>query len=327
MQTRCLGNTDVRLSALGFGCMGSVGSYGQRDDEEARATLLEAIERGINHFDTAATYQGGENERFLGATIEGRRDRVFIATKYGITRRPDGGLAIDNRPESLRQSCDASLKRLGVNHVDLFYLHRIDRSVPIEDSIGTLAKLVAAGKIRYLGLSECSVATLRRAHAVHPIAAVQCEYSLWTRDPEPEMLPACRELGISLVAYSPLARGFLAGNFRDLSELPTDDTRQSHPRFQQANIEHNRKIADLVRELARQKNCTPAQLALAWLLAQGADILPIPGTKRRTRLAENLGALEVSLSRSELDDLNNRIAQLAVHGARYAESMMQALGG
>jgi aryl-alcohol dehydrogenase-like predicted oxidoreductase len=315
------------VSAIGFGCMGSVGWYGERNDDEARATLLEAIDRGVNHFDTAASYQGGDNERFLGAAIKGRRDRLFIATKYGITRNADGGLVIDNRPESLQQACDASLARLDVDYIDLFYLHRVDRSVPIDESVGALSKLVAAGKIRHVGLSECSVATLRRAHAVHPIAAVQNEYSLWTRDPEAAILPACRELGVALVAYSPLGRGFLAGNFRDLNELPKDDNRQSQPRFQRANVEHNLKIADLVREFARQKGCTPAQLAIAWLLAQGADVLPIPGTKRRARLAENLGALELELTRAELDDLNRRIAQLAVRGDRYPPPMMRALEG
>lgn len=327
MQIRSLGRTGVQLSAIGFGCMGSVGWYGERNDDEARATLLDAIDRGINHFDTAASYQGGENERFLGATIKGRRDRVFIATKYGITRRPDGTLVIDNRPASLQQACESSLKRLDVEHVDLFYLHRIDRSVPIEESVGALSKLVADGKIRHIGLSECSVTTLRRAHAVHPIAAVQNEYSLWTRDPESAVLPACRELGVSLVAYSPLGRGFLAGNFRDLNELPKDDNRQSQPRFQHANVEHNLKIADLVRDFAGRKGCTPAQLAIAWLLAQGEDVLPIPGTKRRPRLAENLGALEVRLTRAELLDLEQRIAQIAVHGDRYPPPMMQALEG
>jgi aryl-alcohol dehydrogenase-like predicted oxidoreductase len=327
MQMRKLGSTGVQLSAIGFGCMGSVGWYGERDDDEARATLLEAIERGITHFDTAASYQGGENERFLGATVKAHRDRLFIATKYGITRTPEGKLVIDNKPESLQQACDASLKRLGTEYVDLFYLHRIARDVPIEESVGTLSRLVEAGKIRYIGLSECSEATLRRAHAVHPIAAVQNEYSLWTRDPETGILPVCRELGVSLVAYSPLGRGFLAGNFRDLSELPKDDNRQSQPRFQRGNVEHNIKIADEVREFARQKGCTPAQLAIAWVLAQGDDVMPIPGTKRRSRLAENLGALDVQLSREEILDLNQRIERLNVRGDRYPPPMMQALGG
>ena len=214
MQTRVLGNTGERLSAMGFGCMGLVGWYGTRNDTEARATLLEAIDRGINHLDTAAGYQNGDNERFVGSCIHGRRDEVFLATKYGISRMADGTFVADNRPEAIQASCEASLARLGVERIDLFYLHRIDRNVPIEESVGALAKLVEAGKIRYLGLSECSVATLRRAHAVHPIAAVQSEYSLWSREPEHEILPACRELGVGFVAYSPLGRGFLAGNFR-----------------------------------------------------------------------------------------------------------------
>ncbi|PZN29639.1 MAG: aldo/keto reductase, partial [Proteobacteria bacterium] len=280
---------------------------------------------GIDHLDTAASYQAGENERFVGSVIKGRRDRVFLATKYGITRRADGSLLIDNRPEALRAACDASLERLGVEHIDLFYLHRIDRTVPIEDSVGTLAQLVAAGKIRYIGLSECSVETLRRACAVHPVAAVQMEYSLWTRDPEKGILAACRELDVALVAYSPLGRGFLAGNFRDLSELPKDDNRQSQPRFQADNVEHNRRIADLVREMAADKGCTPAQLAIAWVLARGEDILPIPGTKRRTRLAENLGALDIALSAAELDEIDARLAQIPVRGERYPPAMLQAL--
>jgi aryl-alcohol dehydrogenase-like predicted oxidoreductase len=327
MQMRSLGNTGVRLSALGFGCMGLVGWYGQRDDEEARATLLEAIDRGINHFDTAASYQGGDNERFVGAALKHKREQLFVATKYGITRNVEGGLVIDNRPESLRSACESSLQRLGSEYIDLFYLHRIDRNVPIEESIGALADLVTAGKIRFLGLSECSVDTLRRACAVHPIAAVQNEYSLWTRDPEKDVLPACRELGVSLVAYSPLGRGFLAGNFRELSELPKDDNRQSQPRFQGVNGVHNVRIADMVRDFALQKNCTPAQIAIAWLLTQGDDILPIPGTKRRQRLQENLGAMEVTLTREDVKVLNQKVDQICVQGERYPAPMMKALGG
>jgi aryl-alcohol dehydrogenase-like predicted oxidoreductase len=327
MQRRALGKTGVRLSALGFGCMGSVGWYGVRNDEEARATLLQAADRGIDHFDTAASYQGGENERFVGATLKSRRDQVSIATKYGITRNAAGGLIIDNKPASLRSACEGSLQRLGTDRIDLFYLHRIDRTVSIEESVGALAQLVAEGKIRFLGLSECSVATLRRACAVHPIAAVQNEYSLWTRDPEGGMLPACRELGVALVCYSPLGRGFLAGNFRDLSELPKDDNRQSQPRFQQANVAHNLRIVDFVKEFAQRKGCTPAQLALAWLLAQGANIMPIPGTKRRERLEENIGALDVELTPAELSEIDAQIRRISVQGERYPPPMMQALGG
>jgi aryl-alcohol dehydrogenase-like predicted oxidoreductase len=326
MQTRPLGKTGERVAALGFGCMGLVGWYGERDDDEARATLQEAIDKGSTHLDTAASYQVGENEKFVGAAIHDRRKEVFLATKCGIAWR-DGALAIDNKPETITASCDASLLRLGIDRIDLFYLHRIDRTVPIEESVGALAKLVAAGKIRYAGLSECSVETLRRACAVHPIAAIQCEYSLWYREPERALLPACRELGVAFVAYAPLGRGFLAGNFRTLNDLPQNDARRNQPRFVAENVEHNLRIADAVRDFAKRKGCAPAQLALAWVLAQDELILPIPGTKRRTRLAENLGALDVKLSPAEQRELTTQIGQLTVHGARYPEAMMKALGG
>jgi aryl-alcohol dehydrogenase-like predicted oxidoreductase len=326
MQTRPLGKTGERVSALGFGCMGLVGWYGERDDAEAQATLLAAIDSGITHFDTAASYQVGENEKFVGATIRGRRDRVFLATKCGIAWR-DGALSVDNKPEHIAASLEASLGRLGTDHVDLFYLHRIDRTVPIEESVGALAKLVAAGKTRYIGLSECSAATLRRAHAVHPVAAIQCEYSVWWREPEQELLPTCRELGVGFVAYSPLGRGFLAGNFRTLADLPQNDARRNMPRFAEGNVQHNLVIADAVREIAARKAVTPAQIALAWVLARGEDILPIPGTKRRTRLAENIAALDVKLSPAELQELNAKVEKLAVKGDRYPPAMMKALGG
>lgn len=326
IQTRLLGTTGERISALGFGCMGLVGWYGERNDEEARATLLAAIDSGINHLDTAASYQVGENEKFVGSVIRGRRKDVFLATKFGIEWR-NGTLVIDNRPESIIASCNASLTRLGTDHIDLFYLHRIDRTVPIEESVGTLAKLVEAGKIRYVGLSECSPDTLRRACKVHPIAALQIEYSLWWREPERVYLPVCRELGVAIVAYSPLGRGFLAGNFRSLDDLPDNDARRNQPRFVGENLTHNRQIADAVREMATHKGCTPAQLALAWLFAQGADIFPIPGTKRRERLAENIGALDVKLTAAELQELNTRVSQVGVRGERYPPAMMQALNG
>jgi len=251
---------------------------------------------------------------------------VFLATKCGLGWR-DGTLLVDNRPETIIASCDASLARLGTDHIDLFYLHRIDRTVPIEESVGTLARLVTAGKIRYAGLSECSVETLRRAHAVHPIAAIQCEYSVWWREPERELLPACRELGVGFVAYSPLGRGFLAGNFRTLADLPQNDARRNQPRFLADNVQHNLAIVDAVRDLATAKRATPAQIALAWVLAQGEDILPIPGTKRRERLTENMGALAVKLSAAELQQLSSTIEQLKVHGERYPAAMMKALGG
>jgi aryl-alcohol dehydrogenase-like predicted oxidoreductase len=306
--------------------MGLVGWYGERDDAEAQATLIAAIDSGVSHLDTAASYQVGENERFIGAAIRNRREKVFLATKCGLAWR-DGQLAVDNKAQSIITSLEASLGRLGTDHVDLFYLHRIDRTVPIEESVGTLAKLVASGKTRHIGLSECSAATLRRAHAVHPIAAVQVEYSVWYREPEKELLPTCRELGIGMVAYSPLGRGFLAGNFRTLADLPQNDARRNQPRFLADNVQHNLGIADAVRDLAVSKGATSAQVALAWVLAQGEDILPIPGTKRRTRLTENRGALDVQLSAADLDTLNARVAELAVKGDRYPAAMMKALGG
>ncbi len=325
MQQRALGQTGERVSALGFGCMGLVGWYGTRNDAEARATLIEALDRGITHLDTAAAYQNGDNERFVGAAVRGRRDSLFLATKFGIGRTADGKPIADNQPGSIKASCEASLERLGVERIDLFYLHRIDKSVALEDSVGALADLVAAGKIRYAGLSECSVATLRRACAVHPIAAVQSEYSIWVRDPEQGVLSACRELGAGFVAYSPLGRGFLAGNFRSLADLPADDNRRMVPRFQDASVAHNLAIADAVREFAQRKGCTPAQIAIAWVMAQGADILPIPGMKTRAHLADNLGALEVRVSREECVALTQRVDELAVQGERQAPAMMQLL--
>ncbi len=325
METRLLGRTGERLSAIGFGCMGLVGWYGTRDDAESRATLLEAIDRGMNHLDTAASYQNGANEKFVGSLIRDRRRSVFLATKYGITRTPEGVLKIDNRPESLRAACDGSLQRLGIERIDLFYLHRIDPSVPIEESVGALKELIAAGKIRHIGLSECGVSTLRRACAVHPVAAVQSEYSLWSRDPENAMLAACRELGVGFVAYSPLGRGFLAGNFRTLGDLPAEDHRRQVPRFQQGSVEHNAAIADLIKDFARRKSCTPAQLALSWVLAQG--VLVIPGMKTRAHLTDNIGALDLTLTRAEQKELNSQIDAITVRGERHAPAMMKVLDG
>ena len=325
MQSRILGRSGARISSVGFGCMGLVGWYGTRNDEESRATLLEAIDKGMNHLDTAASYQLGENERFVGSLIRDRRQEVFIATKFGITRNAEGALRIDNRPESVRASLEGSLQRLGVDCIDLFYLHRIDPTVPIEESVGALRDLVKAGKIRFIGLSECSVQTLRRACTVHPVSAVQSEYSLWTRDPEDGMLAACRELGVSFVAYSPLGRGFLAGNFRSLAELPADDHRRPLPRYQDANVEQNARIAAVIREEAKRKRCTPAQLALAWVLAQGEEMTVIPGMKTRAHLNENLGALEVTLSAVEQQDLRAKLAAIPAQGDRHAPAMMKVL--
>ena len=327
MQQRPLGSTGVRLPALGFGCMTLIGWYGKRNDEEARATLLEAIDRGVTHLDTAASYQQGDNEKFIGAAIRGRRDGLFLATKYGITRNAQGQLVIDNRPGSLREAVEVSLKRLDTDHVDLFYLHRIDRNTPIEESVGTLAALVKAGKIRHIGLSECSVQTLRRAHAVHPVAAVQSEYSLWSREPENGILAACRELGVGLVAYSPLGRGFLAANFRSLDELPADDNRRGQPRFQEANAGHNARLVAAVAALAARKGCSLAQLAIAWVLAQGPDVLPIPGMKTRAHLADNLGAPDVPLDAAEERELRGLVDAMQVRGERHPPPMMKTLDG
>jgi aryl-alcohol dehydrogenase-like predicted oxidoreductase len=319
---RPLGNSGAQVSALGFGCMGLVGWYGTRNDEESRATLLEAVDRGITHFDTAASYQLGENERFVGEVLRARRGEVFIASKCGLSRGPDGAAVVDNRPETIRRSCDASLERLGVAHIDLFYLHRIDPTVPIEDSVGALADLVTAGKIRYLGLSECSVATLRRAAAVHPIAAVQSEYSLWSRDPEKGMLAACRELGTSFVAYSPLGRGFLAGNFRRLADLPPTDHRRSNPRFQEENAARNEALVQALRALAADWGCSPAALALAWVLSRGEEVLVIPGMKTRTHLADNLSALDIDLDEARRARLDALVEAHPVYGDRHPPAMM-----
>jgi aryl-alcohol dehydrogenase-like predicted oxidoreductase len=325
MQTRALGKTGVRLPALGFGCMGLIGWYGTRDDGEARATLLEAIEAGVTHLDTAASYQDGANERFVGASIADRRQRLFVATKYGITRNDKGELLIDNKPDALRTACDQSLRNLATDYIDLYYLHRIDPTVPIEDSVGALKRLVTAGKIRHIGLSECSVATLRRACAVHPVAAVQSEYSLWSRDPEHGMLAACEELGVAFVAYSPLGRGFLAGNFRTPEELPEGDVRRRQPRFSGDNGAHNLKLADAIRACAQRKGCSAPQLALAWVLAQSENITAIPGMKRREHLRDNLGALAVELTAAERAELASLIANLGPRGERHPPAMMRVV--
>lgn len=325
MQTRPLGRNSTRVAAVGFGCMGLVGWYGTRDDREGRATLLEALDRGVTHLDTAASYQLGDNERFVGSVVRERRKDVLVASKYGITRDAAGALKIDNRPQSIRASVDSSLQRLGFDCIDLFYLHRIDPSVAIEESVGTLAQLVREGKIRFIGLSECSVQTLRRACAVHPVSAVQTEYSLWAREPEDGMLAACRELGVTFVAYSPLGRGFLAGNFRTLADLPEKDHRRPLPRYQDANIAHNARIVELVRDFAQRKGCTPAQIALAWVLAQGERVTAIPGMKTRAHLRDNAGALDVPLTAAEQQELRAQAAAIPVQGDRHSAAMMQAI--
>jgi aryl-alcohol dehydrogenase-like predicted oxidoreductase len=322
---RLFGATGLRQPALGFGCMGLVGWYGERDDAEARVTLEEALERGLVHFDTAASYQNGANERFVGAALASRRRNLFLATKYGITRDGTGNLVIDNAPASLRSACDTSLANLGTDYIDLYYLHRIDRRVPIEESVGELGRLVKAGKIRHIGLSECSVETLRRAHAVHPVSAVQSEYSLWSRDPEDGMLAACRELNVAFVAYSPLGRGFLAGNFRSVEELPPEDARRNQPRFTGENGTHNLRLAESLRAFAERLGCSAPQLALAWVLAQGEHVFAIPGMKRRSHLDDNLGALRLHLGAAELAELAALFEHLEPRGERHPPAMMQAI--
>ena len=328
MEQRTVGWTGQRVGALGLGCMGLVGWYGERDDAEAEATVLRAIDLGVTHFDTAAVYQDGDNERFVGRVLGARRAGLFLATKCGLGRGPGGGgMAVDNRPATIRASCDASLARLGVEQIDLFYLHRIDPAVPIEESMAAMAGLVRAGKVRYVGLSEASAATLRRAHAVHPVAALQSELSLWTRSAAAAALVACRELGIAFVAYSPLGRGFLTGAVASADALPAGDTRRAFPRFAAANHALNRAALDRISALAAARGCTPGQLALAWVLAQGPHVLPIPGTKHRRYLEENVAAAGLALTAADVAALEAAVPEAEVQGDRYPATMMGMLGG
>jgi aryl-alcohol dehydrogenase-like predicted oxidoreductase len=298
--------------------MGMSEFYGEGDEAESIATIHRALELGVNFLDTADMYGLGENERLVGAAIAERRDEVVLATKFGVVREP-GGRSINGRPEYVVRACDASLRRLGVDHIDLYYQHRVDPDVPIEETIGGMASLIEQGKVRHLGLSEASAETIRRAHAVHPITALQSEYSLWTRDAEEEILPTLRELGIGLVAYSPLGRGFLTGRFRSPDDFPDGDFRRNNPRFQGENFYANLRLVERVKELAREHDCTPGQLALAWVLHQGEDVVPIPGTKRRAYLEENVGAVEVDLSEDDLRRLDEAAPVGATAGDRYPD--------
>ena len=329
MNTRRLGSAGPLVSAIGLGCMGMSEFYGPGDETEALATLERALALGSTFLDTADMYGPFTNEQLVGRAIRGRRDQVVLATKFGIVRDPTTRMvrSISGRPDYVREACDASLRRLGVETIDLYYQHRVDPSVPIEDTVGAMAELVTAGKVRHLGLSEAGAATLRRAHAVHAIAALQSEYSLWTRDPEDEILATCRELGIGFVAYSPLGRGFLTGQIRRFEDLAADDYRRMSPRFQGENFQRNLDLVARVEAIARDKGCTPAQLALAWVLAQGDGIVPIPGTKRRKYLEENVGALAVRLDPADLRRIDEVMPSGAAAGLRYPEAMMAFVNG
>ncbi len=326
METRKLGVRQLSVSALGLGCMGMSDFYSNRDDEESIATIHRALDMGVTFFDTADMYGVGRNEELVGKALRGMRNRVVLATKFGNVRAPDGAyLGVNGRPEYVRSACETSLRRLGVEHIDLYYQHRVDPAVPIEETVGAMAELVREGKVGHIGLSEAGAATIRRAHAVHPVTALQTEYSLWSRDVEDEILPACRSLGIGFVAYSPLGRGFLTGRIKRFEDLAPDDYRRMSPRFQGDNFARNLALVQRIEEMAAEKNYTPAQLALAWLLAQGDDIAPIPGTKRRRYLEENVKAQDVRLSAADLQRIGELAPKGVAVGARYPEQAMRAL--
>jgi aryl-alcohol dehydrogenase-like predicted oxidoreductase len=328
MQLRDIGHSTLKVSAVGLGCMGMSEFYGPQREEKSVATIHRALDLGVNFLDTADAYGRGDNEKLVGRALKGRRDQVVLATKFGNVRDEGGRfLGINGRPEYVRQACVASLQRLQVDTIDLYYQHRVDRTVPIEETVGAMSRLVEEGKVRLLGLSEAAPSTIRRAHSTHPISALQTEYSLWTRDPEEQILPLCKELGITFVAYSPLGRGFLTGRFERLEDLAPDDWRRNSPRFQGENFARNLELVRRVEQVAAKKGAKPSQLALAWVLAQGEGIVPIPGTACRAHLEENLAALELTLTSHDLAQLNEIAPHGAAAGERYAEGAMKVVNG